>query len=499
MSLSPVFEKYDSACRGETLRAQSIVECRLSDWSENKVLALSPTVTLRGAETLNGEVRYGGRLLFSVVALSPEGALVAAERGVDFSHKAACADAAPARTAQVTLTVEKAETRCEGRSLILSAIVTANIRLLSPCSLQYLAGGEGVVCNFAPVRVQKLFTCSGIVSLEEEFDTDYVADVLAHGEQLCFNRVSCSAGSLDVSGEINLGVLARREGSSEPVSFERMIPFSAEIPCDEASPGMACEAEAEITSVSLSCACDEDKGRCRILAQIEIGVRAVLSRREELQMPADAFAPGYECTLKTEELRVEEPVCSFTATERISGTAAAGGEIDFSCTLHSAALCNVQIAAAVGEGEITAEGVLSAILFYSDREGQECSMPVSLPFSFPVRCDRARAGDRAQISALCCGVTLRQKKEGEVEAEGSLKMFVTLFSQEKYSYVSEFSGKECKEQAPCAISVYLPQAGATLWEVAKCLQKTPEQVQASDPSLAFPLTGTERIVVYRKR
>ena len=54
MSLSPVFEKYDSACRGETLRAQSIVECRLSDWSENKVLALSPTVTLRGAETLNG-------------------------------------------------------------------------------------------------------------------------------------------------------------------------------------------------------------------------------------------------------------------------------------------------------------------------------------------------------------------------------------------------------------------------------------------------------------
>ena len=126
-------------------------------------------------------------------------------------------------------------------------------------------------------------------------------------------------------------------------------------------------------------------------------------------------------------------------------------------------------------------------------------MSVSLPFSFPVRCDRARAGDTAQISALCCGVTLRQKKEGEVEAEGSLKMFVTLLSQEKYAYVSSFSGKESAEQAPCAISVYLPQAGATLWEVAKCLQKTPEQVQASNPSLTFPLTGVERIVVYRKR
>lgn len=499
MSLSPVFEKYDGVCRGETLRAQSIVECRLSDWSENKVLALSPTVTLRGAETLNGEVRYGGRLFFSVVALSPEGVLIAAERGADFSHKAACADAAPARTAQVTLTVEKTETRCEGRSLILSAIVTAHIRLLTPCTVQYLAGGEGVVCNFAPVRVQKLYTCTGSVSLEEEFDTDYVADVLAHGEQICFNRVSCSAGALEVSGELNLGVLARREGSSEPVSFERMIPFSAEIPCDEASPGMACEAAAEIASVSLSCACDEDKNRCRILAQIEINVRAVLSRREELQMPADAFAPGCECEIRTEQLCVEEPVCSFTATERIGGTAATGGEIDFSCTLHSAALCGVQIAASVDEGEILAEGVLSATLFYSDREGQECSMPVSLPFSFPVRCDRARTEDTAQISALCCGVTLRQKKEGEVEAEGSLKMFVTLFSQEKYIYVSSFSGKESEDAALCAISVYLPQAGATLWEVAKCLQKTPEQVQSSNPSLTFPLSGAERIVVYRKR
>ena len=45
-----------------------------------------------------------------------------------------------------------------------------------------------------------------------------------------------------------------------------------------------------------------------------------------------------------------------------AGPAAADGEIDFSCTLHSAALCNVQIAAAVGEDRETLEDVVEPYL-----------------------------------------------------------------------------------------------------------------------------------------
>ena len=68
-------------------------------------------------------------------------------------------DAAPACRADVRLFVEKTETRQDGRSLILSAIVTAEIRLLVPKQLTYLSGGEGVVCDLRPARISRLYTC----------------------------------------------------------------------------------------------------------------------------------------------------------------------------------------------------------------------------------------------------------------------------------------------------------------------------------------------------
>ncbi len=499
MTITPVYEKYGCTMSGEEIRAQSIVECRLSDWSENRMLAVSPRVVLSGAEVLSGEVRYGGKLYFSIVAAASDGTLIGAERGAEFSHKAACASAAPAQSADVVLEVEKTDVRYEGRSVILSAIVTAHIRLYVPTQLQYLTGGEGIVCDFRPVRIRRLSACSGTASLEEEFDTDYVGDVLLHSEQVCLTRVSCSAGSLDISGEINLGIFAKREGENEPVSYERLIPFRAEIPCDEASAGMSCVARAEISSVNVTCSCDEEKNRCRILAQIDLDIRGTVSRRDEVPMAADAFAPGYASALTCAPLETEEAVCAFTAAERVSGTAAVAGEVDFSCILQSAALCEAKIAAEVSEGEITAEGVLSALVFYKDAEGAERTVPVSLPFSFPVRCDRARAGDTARISALCCGVSVRQKKEGELEAEGALKLYVTLFSREKYEYVTEMRVGEAELESECAVSVYVPTAGDTLWDTAKKLGKTPEQVQAANPGLTFPLSGGERIVVYRKK
>ena len=96
MAISARYEQYDINSAGKRLTTQSIVECRLNDWSENKILAVNASVALTGAEVVSGEIRYGGKIYFSVLAATPEGAIAGAERAAEFSHKCVAEEAAPA-------------------------------------------------------------------------------------------------------------------------------------------------------------------------------------------------------------------------------------------------------------------------------------------------------------------------------------------------------------------------------------------------------------------
>ena len=106
---------------------------------------------------------------------------------------------------------------------------------------------------------------------------------------------------------------------------------------------------------------------------------------------------------------------------------------------------------------------------------------------------------RAEVTAIASGVSVRRLREGELDAEGSVKLYVTLFAREENVYVRELSVGEARAEEGGAVGVYFPAAGDTLWDTAKKLGKTPEEVQAADPELQFPLTGTERIVVWRRK
>mgnify|MGYP001622880931 CR=1 FL=1 len=499
MSVSGKYEKIEYIASGKKINAQSIVECRLNDWADNRVLAVNARAVYGGAEVLSGEVRYGGRLYFTVLAATPEGSVIGGERGAEFSHRAECESAAPAQTAEVALRVEKVEVRKDGRALVLSAILSAEIELFAPAEISYLSGGEGVVCDFRPVRLTQVYACRGEAEIEEEFDTDYVGDVLAHSETVFINRVVASAGALEVSGEINLGILAKREGESDTVSYERLIPFRAEIPCDDAVTGCGCTASGFIRSVNVSASCDEDKNRCRIAAEFTLELRGRVYRGENVHMSADAFCPGFESTLERAEIASREPVAAFTASERISGTAAISESVDFACALQAVAFGGCLAAASAEDGFVTCEGVVSAYVLMKDGEGNPKSCEVSLPFSFPVKCDRARKGQSAEVGAIACGIAARQKKEGELEAECALKLYFTLFASESSSAVTHIEAGEPAPECDVAVSVYVPCVGDGLWEIAKKLGRSPEEVRRTNAGLEFPLNGSERIVVYRKK
>ena len=119
-----------------------------------------------------------------------------------------------------------------------------------------------------------------------------------------------------------------------------------------------------------------------------------------------------------------------------------------------------------------------------------------MPFLFPVSYD---ADCIAEADATVCGLSVRQRREGEAEAEATLKVTLRLYRETKAEYISEAEEGEAYRENDCAVSIFIPRAGDGLWEIAKQLRRAPEEVEKSNPELKFPVGAGERIFVYRRK
>ena len=120
-------------------------------------------------------------------------------------------------------------------------------------------------------------------------------------------------------------------------------------------------------------------------------------------------------------------------------------------------------------------------------------MEISLPFSV------AADTEDAEVSVLVCSMNARQRQEGEIDAEATLKI---CFKEHRPVREKLVGGAEEGAEVPasdCAVSVFIPAAGDGLWELAKSLKKSPEEVEENNPDLEFPVKEGQRVVIYRKK
>ena len=146
-----------------------------------------------------------------------------------------------------------------------------------------------------------------------------------------------------------------------------------------------------------------------------------------------------------------------------------------------------------GQNGARVEGVALATLVVRGSDGGYRGIEMSLPFSVPVQ-----TAD-ASVSVLACGMSARQKEEGTIDAEATLKFTLTERVRISARLVSDAQEGESVPVNDSAISVYVPRAGDGLWELSKRLGKSPEEVMQSNPDLEFPIREGQRVVIYRKK
>lgn len=472
------------------LNAQTAVECRFGQ-EVGTVLTTHVSASLTGADAGNGEVRYYGKAHFSIVYEDADKRVCRAEKGVEFTARAQDERCAPALTARVQISVENVSVRREGASVFVTALLGADVNLYGDQSFEYLTGGD-LVCKREPVSVLTAHLCGGAAEAEDEFETEFIGDVLLHAETVGSVDAVCETGVLKAEGEINLNVLALK-GDNTLVSFERLVPFRVEIPCDAAAFGCAAEVRVSVLSATIRAEADEEKGKCKLFAEFTLGAEGCVYEETGVDAVTDAFSKDCAVTLSFSVAESTGAGARGRVTEHISGRAALSSPIDFSDALQAVTLQRAEANLVQAEDGKRIEGIALATLVVRGADGECRGVEMSLPFSVPVE------ADDCAVNVMVCSMTARQRQEGEIDAEATLKICLVERRTVTGKFVAKAeAGKEVKE-SECAISVYIPRAGDGLWELAKSLKKSPEEVAQNNPELEFPIKEGQRVVIYRKK
>ena len=486
MSLSTQNSAGAQTKRVAQVKSQSIVEIRFSGREAGEIVAVYPQVSLTSCEAGDGRVTYGGRLICTVVYADEDGKLCRIQKGAEFSHFADDSSIVPAANVLCTLSCEKTQVKRDGSSYLLASVIGAEISVYATSERTFLTSAEGAVTLTESKKLYSAVTFSGESEVEDDFDCN-AEDVLIPAVSVLVTDCNVRAGMAEIKGEIYLSVLAVREG--KPVCFDRIVPFKSEITCEDALLARKAVCHAEVKEVSVEARVDEERGKCGVDAVIGLTFSGVYYDEEETQLVLDAFSTENELNLNFCEESASPCTEIKVFTERVSGPCATKAKLDYGCALLAAATPKAEFV----RSENGLEGSVSATLLY-EQNGEIHSTEVNLPFATELHGVQCLSGE---IGVAVCGVNIRQRAEGECEAEAVLK--ISVFDSETCSvrYVTEITEAEKLKLSGSAISVFIPAEGDDLWSMAKKLLQSPDEIKATNPELTFPLTGNERILVFR--
>lgn len=491
--VKPQFETYryvGEICR---LKGQSIVECRLPGSEISSILAVYAKAVPSDSVCADGEVQYGGKMLLCIVYEDGEKKVCRAERGAEFFHKAEGALVTPACFARTAFSCENVTWRREGSGLYVSVVADADITVYGSKQMEYLAGGEGLIVKKDVARVYKTVCVSGDTEGEDEFDTDYVGDILLHSEKAVVNRVHAGGGQIDVEGEIAVHICVLK-GDDSVCSYERLTPFKISLPSEEAFGRVVASARVDVKSAHLSAGTDEEKGASHIVLSYTLSAECYLTVYDEISVVEDAFSTAAELLPKKQKEGGRYLTNHSKMTERVSGEAVISPEVEGDFVLQAAVLPRAEITCRKTERGMEAEGAVLAEVLLCNADGTHRSATLSLPFIFPLEAE----GDYVEADCAVCGLNVRRKKNGETEAEATLRLSLRTFQEQAWEYIAGAEIGEEYGEADSGFSVFMTSAGEDLWQVSKRLACAPEDLQRSNPDLEFPLKDGERIFVYRQ-
>lgn len=502
MSFEPEFTKINLSSKKGALCEQLKINAK-TDISTDlvaEVLSISAFATIVESQVDDGAVDYGGKVIFYVNYVDNEGVLKKCECGSQFkgSIKDSLATDAHAFVSAKTI---KCESDKSGVKLGVTAYVDVCVQLDGTVAFNALAGGDNLVVSSNEVNVLKGTGRKTLnFPIEEEFELNYaIEEVLSHRAEAVITMVQCGVNCIIVDGEVILSAITLQKGGKSDIIKEvKTLPFRAEIECDEVMPNMQAVARVSEKSFKTEVTVDEENSKSIVTVSVNLGFEGEAYITDSVSLVADAFSVEQELELVKEETCYYKTCDLRSCFSIVSGRCAVNElPVGTKILVVSGERAEIVNKKCVGEDTVV-EGVLSAVGYFCDENGNVFTHNLETPFECALGCAFGCDAD-LDVRAIAKNAKLKIISLTEVELESELCFTVYPTEKQNVRYVCEVKSLGEKQKNDSAVSVYIPYDGEELWSLAKRLNVCPESLMQTNPELQFPLTGKERIVIYRQK
>lgn len=468
---------------GKTQMAQSI---RVSVRNEIvDVLSVGIDSNVTSYEIVGGEVTFYGKTTLKL--LYSDGLSVqSANFSADFTSAITLEQGQNVDSVVFDVVTVDSSTETNANTATVHVLTDVYAWGFSSQNVTYAVGGDDV---FVKTEQGEATTAVKVLdshfTVEREFSSSKnISTVLLAESQLVVTSFSVEDNVLTCGGD---GVARLTYMSEEEIVTDNFtFGWSRELDASgvDVSSQLYLLANVRATKVRLDISDSGDNTTFSVESQAVLHVQSSVT--QPVEIVADMYAVDTDFTLNKQIVSTTLPCGSTREQTQLTYSVADGA-------LAAVNLGAVATKCSSGEKRVTVEGYVVATLLYK-QDGVFRGETVELPFM--------ENFDVEYVGSECNCIAYPTVGEAFVEESNTLKvqMWMQVFcsKNQSLSLITDVEQQAIDRSESCAIEVCLAKKGDTLWNLAKNLHMSEDDLLATNPQLTNPLEEDTKVVVFNK-
>ena len=122
-----------------------------------------------------------------------------------------------------------------------------------------------------------------------------------------------------------------------------------------------------------------------------------------------------------------------------------------------------------------------------------------MPFSITENLENVTDDYSAVVTLSLGEVSCRLKRGSELEVNATLFVYANLYGETLEAVITGVTIQDEKPETNSVLTIYVVKPNETVWDIAKELNISPDDLLYQNPNVNLPLMGGEKLIVYRQK